>query len=161
MTNVDFEDIPREQPRWSWWLAGIGLVAAILVAGSVLSPGVRHQLAVSVFRQNTPYTPLGFNDATALPTTAVRGKPIQLSFFITNDEGKPVSYQYVVASGSAAKLASLTSATKTVPAGTTWKVTTTVTPKCEQTACRVQVSLPQLNESIDFNFQYKSAKKAK
>lgn len=161
MTNSELDDRPREQPRWGWWLGGVALAAAILAAAGVLSPGIRHQLALSVFRQTTPYTPLAFSDATALPATVVRGRPIRLSFLITNDEGKTMPYQYVVASGSGTKMTSLTSAAKTVAAGTTWNVSTTVMPKCVQTACRVQVSLPGQDESIDFNFQYKTAKKAK
>jgi hypothetical protein len=61
----------REQPRWAWWLCGTGLAAAVLVAASVLSPWVRHEWALSLFRQNTPYTQLGFDNASALPVTAV------------------------------------------------------------------------------------------
>lgn len=158
---MELDDIPREPPRWGWWLAGAGFVAALLVAGILLSSSVRHQLSLSVTRQTTPYTQLAFTNAPALPTTAVRGKAIHISFLVVNDVGKPVLYQYVVASGSGAKMESLASSSKTVPAGATWNVDTTVVPKCATTTCRVQVSLPQQNESIDFNFQDKSAAKAK
>ena len=153
----------EEQPQWKWWLAGTGLVMAVLAAASLLSPWVRHEWALSLVRQNTPYTQLGFNDAAALPVIEVRGKGIPISFAITNDEGKQIVYKYVVASGSGAKLESLSSGTETVAAGASWDAHITVVPKCAETACRVQVSLPQQRESIDFMFTYpgKSSTKKK
>lgn len=156
---MELDEIPREQPRWGWWLGGTGLVAVLLVVVGVLSPSVRHQLSLSVSRQNTVYTQLAFTNATALPSTAVRGKAIHVSFLVTNDEGMPVLYQYVVASGSGTKLESLSSSSKTVASGAIWNVDTNVVPKCAATACRVQVSLPQQGESIDFILQDKNAPK--
>jgi hypothetical protein len=165
MSNIQVNDVPRESPRWGWWLGGTALVAVLLLAGSILSPFVRHQLSLSVARQNPPYTQLAFTNAAALPVTAVAGKAIHVSFAITNDEEKPMRYQYVVASGSAvasgsdAKLKSLTSSIKTVAPGATWTVNTTVVPKCGVNACRLQVSLPGQGESIDFTLEEKSAAK--
>jgi hypothetical protein len=152
-----------EQPRWEFWLYGAGFVAAVLVVASLLSPWVRHEWALSLGRQNTPYTQLAFNRAAALPVNAVRGKGIPISFAITNDEGKKVAYQYVMASGSGTKLESLSSATKVVAMGASWDVNITVVPMCAESACRIQVSLPEQGESIDFMFTYadKSSKKNK
>jgi hypothetical protein len=143
-----------EQPRWDFWLYGAGFVTAVLVVASLLSPWVRHEWALSLGRQNTPYTQLGFNRAAALPFTAVRGKSIPISFTITNNEGKQILYQYVVASGSGIKLKSLSSATKVVAMGASWDVDITVVPKCAESVCRIQVSLPRQGESIDFIFTY-------
>jgi hypothetical protein len=153
----------HEQPRWDLWLYGAGLVTVVLVVATLLSPWARHEWALSLGRQNTPYTQLGFNDAAALPVAVVRGKGIPISFVITNDEGKQVSYQYVVASGSSTKLESLSSATKVVAAGASWDVDITVVPKCAASACHIQVSLPQQGESVDFMFTYpaKSSTKKK
>ena len=98
----------------------------------------------------------------ALPVTAVRGKDIPISFAITNDEGKPVSYQYVVASGSGAKLESLSSATETVAAGATWNVDSHCSAQVRRRLrCRVQVSLPQQGERIDFMFTYQDQEQLK
>jgi Protein of unknown function (DUF1616) len=165
MSNIEINDVSRESPRWGWWLGGTALVAGLLLVGSILFPSVRHQLSLSVVRQNPPYTQLAFTNAAALPATAIAGKAIHISFSITNDEGKPVQYQYVVASGSAAssgseaKLKSLTSSIETVSAGATWTVNTTVVPKCAASVCRLQVSLPRQGESIDFTLEEKSAAK--
>jgi hypothetical protein len=151
----------REQPRWAYWLCGAGILAVVLVAGSALSPWIRHEWSLSLFRQNDPYTQLAFNQAEALPATVAGGKGIRVSFAITNDEGKPVSYHYVIASGSGAELESLSSSTETVAAGATWNVDSTVTPKCETNSCRVQVSLPRQGERIDFMFTYQDQSSSK
>ncbi len=167
MSQMEFDEkseVPQdEQPRWQFWLYGVGFVTAVLVIASLVSPWVRHEWALSLIRQKTPYTQLGFTDAAGLPATAVRGNSIPISFAITNDEGKQVSYHYVVASGSGSKLESLSSATKVVASGASWDVDIAVVPKCAESACRVQVSLPQQSESIDFIFTYpdKSSKKNK
>lgn len=162
-SNVESEVPKDEQPRWDLWLYGAGFVTAVLIVASLLSPWVRHEWALSLGRQNKSYTQLGFNRAASLPVTAVRGNGIPISFFITNGEGKPVSYKYVVASGSGTTFKSLSSANKVVASGASWNVDVTVVPKCAQSACRIQVSLPQQGESIDFAFTYtdKSSKKNK
>jgi hypothetical protein len=167
MSRTEFHDESQasqhDQPRWEFWLYGAGLVTAVLVVASLLSPWIRNEWALSLGRQATPYTQLGFNRGAALPVTSVRGEGIPISFAITNDEDKQVSYQYVVASGSGTKLESLSSATKVVAAGASWDVDITVVPNCAESACRIQVSLPQQSESIDFMFTYsgKSSIKSK
>lgn len=165
MNHTESREEPQasrhEQPRWEFWLYGAGLVTAVLVVASFLSPRVRHEWALSLGRQNAPYTQLGFNRAAALPVTSVRGKGIPISFVITNDEGKEIPYQYVVASGSGTKLESLNSASKVVAPGASWDVETTVVPKCAESACRIQVALPRQGESIDFIFMYPNKSSAK
>jgi hypothetical protein len=118
---------------------------------------------MSLGRQPTPYTQLGFTNASSLPTTGVAGKGIPVSFTITNDEGRQVSYRYVVASGSGTKLTALSSGTTALAAGASWNVGIVVVPKCAAASCRVQVSLPEQNESIDFMLTYptQSGKKTK
>jgi len=107
-----------------------------------------------VERQPTPYTQLGFTNAAALPTTAVRGAGIPISFLVTNNEGSQVSYRYVVSSGSGTTLTALSSGTNVLAAGDSWAVGIVVVPKCAAASCRVQVSLPEQNESIDFIITY-------
>ncbi len=160
------EDAPvslRDRPRWDVWLLGTGLLAIALAVASFLSPWVRHEWALSTGRQPTRYTQLGFTHAASLPTTGVRGKGIPVSFLITNDEGRQVSYRYVVASGSGTKLTALSSGTTVVAPGASWGASIVVVPKCAAAACRVQVSLPEQNESIDFILTYpvQTGKKSK
>jgi hypothetical protein len=155
------KDPGHEKPRWDLWLYGTVVVALLLVAATGLSPWLRNEWALSLGRQTTPYTQLGFSSAATLPATAARGKGIPVSFVITNDTGKQVAYQYVVASGTSTKLESLTSATKVVAAGASWDVAITVVPKCAESACRIQVSLPQQGESIDFLLTLQSKSRIK
>ncbi len=142
----------REQPRWGLWLCGIGLISAIVIVATMMSPYIRHEWKLALFRQSTPYTELAFYRPASLPVTWTRGEGLEVAFTITNEEGSAVSYRYVVASGSSAKLESLTSATQTVPPGSMWLVNVVVVPKCARAACRVQVSLPRQGEKIDFMF---------
>jgi murein DD-endopeptidase MepM/ murein hydrolase activator NlpD len=128
-----------ERPRWDIWLLGTGL---------------RHEWSLSLQRQPTPYTQLGFTNAANLPVTGVRGKGIPVSFTITNDEGRQVSYRYVVASGSGTTLTAISSGTTVIAAGHSWGVGLVVVPKCAAASCRVQVSLPEQDESIDFMLTY-------
>ena len=150
-------------PRWDLWLLGTGLLAIALAVASFLSPWARHEWSLSLQRQPTPYTQLGFSDAANLPTTGVSGKGIPVSFTITNDEGRQVSYRYVVASGSGTTLTAISSGTTVIAAGHSWGVGIVVVPKCAAASCRVQVSLPEQDESIDFLLTYpvQSEKKSK
>jgi hypothetical protein len=140
----------RQRPRWSLWAASTVLTFAVLIATSVLSPYVRHEWALSLWRQDPAYTELGFNDAAALPVHAMHGKAIRVSFAITNDGSGPVSYRYTIMSGSGARLDPLSSATGTVAPGETWNVDKWIVPKCSQAICRVQVAVPQVHERIYF-----------
>ncbi len=152
-----------DRPRWDIWLLGTGLLVTALAVASFLSPWVRHEWSLSLQRQPTPYTQLGFANAGALPTTGVPGQSVPVSFIITNDEGRPVSYRYVVASGSGTKLTAISSATRVLAAGDSWGVGINVVPQCAAASCRVQVSLPEQNESIGFTLTYpvQSGKKSK
>ena len=145
----------REQPRWALWLCGACLILAIIVVTSIISPAIRQQWKLSLFRQNEPYTELAFSHPTLLPGSAVRGASIHISFSITNNGAIPVSYRYVVASGSGTASQSLESARRKVAPGATWTVNTVVVPKCAEPACRMEVSLPQQHERIDFLFKLK------
>jgi hypothetical protein len=88
--------IVRQQPSWRWWLCGALLTLAIIIT-SMLSPYFRNEWKVSLGPQPASSTELSFNDAMALPTTAVRGKAVQISFKVTNESSGPVSYRYLLA----------------------------------------------------------------
>jgi uncharacterized membrane protein len=71
---------------------------AIVVSGLVLlSPTVRHELAISFTRQPDSYTELYFTGPVPVSTAQVAGRQeITVSFAITNHEGHPSQYVYVV-----------------------------------------------------------------
>jgi hypothetical protein len=116
----------------------------------MLSPAGRHQWALSLFRQPTRYTVLSFNQGWKLPTTAIRNEPIGFSFTVANDEGRVVSYRYVLTASGGGSSHILGESTRAVAAGATWTVSTAVRPTCEASPCRIEISLPGHPEAIDF-----------
>jgi hypothetical protein len=122
----------------------------LAVGVSLLSPAVRHQWALSLVRQPARYTALAFNRAWALPATAAEGEAIPVSFTVTNHEGHVVDYRYVLSVGGGASSHVSDEATKAVADGGIWAVSTVVRPACTSSPCRVAVSLPTQNETIDF-----------
>ena len=98
----DSSELARSMPkgestghRWWPWVAGI---VAIGVGVSLLFPTARHQWALSVVRQPTPYTTLSFVHAVALPTAVPTEGEVSFSFTIANNEGRDMTYHYVVSS---------------------------------------------------------------
>jgi hypothetical protein len=135
--------------RWSpFVLAAI----AVLVGVSLLLPAGRHQWAISIFRQQTRYTTLSFQDAATLPSTVAAGSSVHLSFTVENHEGQRVRYLYVLTSTNVAAADSQTilyRATLTLPDGGRRTVSITARPMCTSSYCRLQVSLPGHPETID------------
>lgn len=143
-----------ESPTRRWWPVLLPLALVVIVA-SVYFPYGRHQWALSLIRQPTPYTVLAFNKAASLPTQTVIGRPVTVSFAIGNQEGRPEDYRYVLTQdastqGTSQAATMLGQATRNVAAGATWDVTTAVHPLCQSSPCRIQVSLPGHPEKIDF-----------
>lgn len=146
------DDEPRnenEATRRRWWPV-LGPLALLAIGISLAIPAGRHQWAVSIFRQPTPYTELAFDDAANLPKTASPNKPINVSFSIENNEGETVDYHYVVSESPAGKSKVLASGVKTITTGTASTIPVTVRPACPSSPCKVEVSLPGYPEKIDF-----------
>lgn len=139
----------NDATRRRWWPVLVPL-ALLAIGVSLATPGGRHQWAVSIFRQPTPYTELSFENAVKLPKTAVSNKPISVSFSISNNEGKLVHYHYVVNESPAGASKVLASGTKNIAAGTTSTIPVTVRPGCPSSPCKVKVSLLGYPETIDF-----------
>jgi hypothetical protein len=117
----------------------------------LLLPAGRHQWALSLIRQQTPYTALSFDKAWTLPTAAEAGQPIAFSFTIENRQGRAINYHYVIVESAEQVSRTLGQAAKLVPAGAKWTVTRTVRLNCATfVACRVAVHLPGHPETIDF-----------
>ena len=134
------------QHRWPTVVA----VTAVLVAISLLLPGGRHQWAVSLFRQPTRYTVLAFSDPASLPDRARLGESLTVAFTISNYEGRAVTYRYILSEGNGGAHKVLGASVRSVGAGRTAAVVTTVRPSCRTSPCRIEVSLPGHPEIIDF-----------
>jgi hypothetical protein len=132
--------------RWPLVVAAVLILAGI----SLATPAGRHQWALSLIRQPTPYTVLSFENAGHLPTTASSDGHLDLSFSVTNHEGHDVKYRYLVTSASSGQIpVVLQRGILSVPVGVRQTKSVNVVPSCQGSPCHVQVSLPGPDESID------------
>jgi hypothetical protein len=142
-----------------WWPV-LGAIAAIALVVSLLLPGSRHQWALSIFRQPARYTTLAFNDAGDLPATAITDSPVPISFTLANQQGRTLTYTYVVRQSDPPPLnitQTMATASRTLGPGRTWTVSIDVRPTCGLSPCRIQVSVPGHPEKIDFLVILKAA----
>lgn len=94
-----------------------------------------------------PLTELYFNDYASLPSSAIRGANLLLSFTVRNLEGRDLRYPYQVYSetlGGARTL--LASSTLALPDGES--VSVPISFRAKTDALRVIVSLPTVHEEI-------------
>jgi hypothetical protein len=144
-------DDHRPWPSRPRWRAVIAVAAAVLIGTSVLLPAGRHQWALSLFRQPARYTALAFRYAWLLPSVSTSRARIPLFFTISNQEGRPVRYQYVLRQvDPLGNEQTLSTASDVIPSGATWTVDTSVRPYCNLSPCRVEVVLPGYPEKINF-----------
>jgi uncharacterized membrane protein len=79
------------------WVWASGLLVIIVLGLTLLSSTGRHELAISFTRQPDSYTELYFTGPTPVSTARVDGRQqITVSFAVTNHEGRPSHYAYLV-----------------------------------------------------------------
>jgi hypothetical protein len=105
-------DLPESPPRrrLTWKVAWAGAAIFIALAGIlaiVFPTQFKHQFAISVTRQPTPYTQLFFANSTTLPRELSLNRPNDVKFTVVNNEGRAATYHYTVtmAVGNQAKIA--------------------------------------------------------
>jgi hypothetical protein len=125
------------------------LTVAAIVA-SALFPAGRREWALSLGEQPTRYTALSFNTSWALPDIDAFGAPIPISFEISNQEGRPTRYQYVLSETDGIVTRRLGAAARLVASGGKWTVSTIVRPTCPGPVCHIEVHLPGHPETIEF-----------
>ena len=133
-------------------------LALMAVGISLIWPAGRHQWELSLFRQSTNYTALYFNKAWDLPASAVKDKPLAISFSVSNHEGRLVRYHYVITQSADGRVQTLRESTKFVGIGATWNVSTIIRPSCVSSPCRVEISLPGHPETVDFLVSLKASR---
>lgn len=104
MSGTSEDDGPRTSRRRgarsyltspSVWASG--LLAVIVLGLALLSPTVRHELAISFTRQPDSYTELYFTGPAPVSTAQVADRQqITVSFAVTNHEGRPSQYAYLI-----------------------------------------------------------------
>jgi hypothetical protein len=130
---------------------GIGLVAILIIiaAAAALSKQVRHQLALSVVRQPTPYTQLYFPHPGTLTKKLKVDRKNTFQFAIANDENRAVRYTYIVLLDGS-KSRHVSTATVTVSNGQTVTPSVTVVPRKRKSRYQISVTLKGMNQSIHF-----------
>jgi hypothetical protein len=157
LSELGREQAGSGQPRMRRWWPTLTVLALLAIGATFLSPTGRHQWALSLFRQPTPYTVLSFTYPSALPSIAIVNEPIRISFTVVNREDREIDYRYVVSSNAGSDSRVLRVAARAVAAGAAWTVSTTIRPRCGASRCRVEVSLPGHPETIDFLINLKAA----
>jgi hypothetical protein len=150
-------DSGRESRPRRWWPVLAPLIACA-IGLILLWPVSRHQWALSLFRQPTYDTVLFFNNARALPKTAIDNAPMAVSFTIDNSEGRAVDYQYVLSITGGGHSRILMKSTRNVGVGGSWIVSNAIRPTCDTLHCRIEVSLTGHPETIDFLVTLKARK---
>jgi hypothetical protein len=125
-------------------------LALMAIAASVLVPAGRREWALSLGDQPTRYTALSFNKSWALPNVDAFGAPIPVSFEISNQEGQPTRYRYVLSETDGIVTRQLGAAARLVAAGGRWTVSAIVHPTCPGPVCHIEVHLPGRPEMIEF-----------
>ena len=130
---------------------GIGLVTILILiaAAATLSKPFRHQLALSIVRQPTPYTQLYFPHPGTLPGKLKVDRKNTFQFAIVNDENRAVRYTYIVLFDGS-KSRHVSTATVTVSNGQTVTPSVTVVPRERKSKYQISVTLKGMNQSIHF-----------
>jgi hypothetical protein len=78
-------------------LLGVGVLAVTALVLVIVSPWVRHQLALSFTRQPDTYTELYFAGSRPVSGTDIANQPqVIVSFVVANHENGPTRYSYLV-----------------------------------------------------------------
>jgi hypothetical protein len=130
---------------------GAGLIAILIliVAAAALSKQFRHQLALSIVRQPTPYTQLYFPHLGALPEKLKVDQKNTFQFTIVDDENRAFRYTYIVVFDDSKSHLSSTGAV-TVNNGQSVTRSVTVIPKDSKSKYQVSVTLKGMNQSVHF-----------
>ena len=115
-----------------------------------MSKQFRHQLALSIVRQPTPYTQLYFTHPGALPGKLKVGQKNTFDFTIVNDENRAYRYTYIVMLDDSKKHLVVSTATATINNGQSATRSVTIVPKDRKSKYLITVTLEGMNQSIRF-----------
>jgi hypothetical protein len=147
--QVGSQDLRSKAPLPLYIGIGLATVLILVAAAAALSKPFRHQLALSIVRQPTPYTQLYFPHPGTLPGKLKVDRKNTFQFAIVNDENRAVRYTYTVLLDSS-KSRRVSTATVTVSNGQTVTPSVTVVPKERKSRYQISVTLKGMNQSIHF-----------
>jgi Protein of unknown function (DUF1616) len=153
---------PRKKTSLPLYIGiGIAAVLILIAAAAALSKHVRHELAISIVRQPTPYTQLYFTHPGTLPAKLKVGHKGTFEFTIVNDENQTYRYTYVVTLVDSKQHLVVSSETATVSSGQTATRSVTIAPAGSKSPYLVTVTLKGVNQSISFHGVTSAPKAAK
>lgn len=136
-----------------WRLAAAIAAACVVVIGVfvlIFPKQVEHQLAISVVRQQTPYTQLYFDNPAALPARLTLNRSNEFSFTIANDRGHSETYHYIVTISREKSLTIVRRGSVQITNNGKITYTMAVVPRTRRSKYLVTVILAGTSQSIHF-----------
>lgn len=153
---ADTNPAGNESRRWdrrrrAGITVGLAVLLLLLVAIAAAFPRqLKHQWELSVVRQPTPYTQLYFTAPASIPSVLAAGQQNTFDFTIENDEGRAYRYTYVVTLQDSRARQQVSKETVMVNSGERVTRAVTVDPTDKESRYLVSVTIPTLNQSIQF-----------
>ncbi len=145
------EDTREDTRRRAGITVGLAVLLLLVVAIVAAFPRqIKHQWELSVVRQPTPYTQLYFTAPASIPRVLAVGQQNTFDFTIENDEGRASRYTYVVTLEDSRARQQVSKETVMVNSGERVTRAVTVDPTDKASRYLVSVTIPTLNQSIQF-----------
>jgi hypothetical protein len=151
--RYDQVDRPPSRKDTPWRLVvGIGLAVVLVILGvaTAYSKQFRHQIAISIVRQPTPYTQLYFTSPAALSEKLKVDQKNNFEFTIENDEARTYHYTYVVTLEDSRSHLVVSKTSVTMSNGDRVTRVVTVVPKDRKSTYLITITLEGMNQSIHF-----------
>jgi hypothetical protein len=149
-SQVDDQGTGKRPPLPLYIGIGLIVILILILAVAALSKPFRHQLAISIVRQPTPYTQLYFADPGTLPAKLKVDQKNTFDFTIVNDENRAYSYTYAVTLADSRSHSVVTTETVTIDSGGSVTRPVTLAPKDRKAKYLVTVALAGINQSVHF-----------
>lgn len=144
----------REKTRLPLFIGvGLAVILILIAAAALVSKQVRHQLALSIVRQPTPYTQLYFSHIAMLSGKLSVDQKNTFDFTIVNDENRVYSYTYTVSADDSKTHLVASREVVTIDSGSSVTRAVTIVPKDRKAKYLITVTLEGMNQSIHFYAQ--------
>lgn len=143
---------PRKKTSLPLYIGiGIAVVLVLIAGAAAFSKHVRHELAISIVRQPTPYTQLYFTHPATLPGKLKAGHKSTFDFTVVNDENRAYHYTYVVTLAGSKQHLVMGPETASISNGQSATRSVTIVPKDRKSHYLITVTLEGVNQSISFH----------
>lgn len=133
---------------------GLGVIVILVIffiVALIFPQQLKHQLAISILRQQTPYTQLYFTDPDRLPENLRVAQENNLDFTIENSEGRTYSYTYIITLEDSRSRLLVSKETVTIADTGSATFTAVIVPKDRKSKYLISIELQGMNQSIHFS----------